>query len=66
MAYIEERTDSKGNKRYRAQIRIKGQDPITATFDRKTDAKRWAQETEPEVRNGKYFKQPNPKHSVKN
>ncbi len=66
MAYIEERTDSKGNKRYRAQIRIKGQDPITATFDRKTDAKRWAQETEPEVRNGKYFKTAeSKKHTVK-
>ncbi len=56
MAYIEERTDSKGNKRYRAQIRIKNHPPVSATFDRKTDAKRWVQETEPEIRNGKYFK----------
>ena len=55
MACIEERTDSKGNKRYRAQIRVKGLDSISATFDRKTDAKHWIQETEPKIRNGKYF-----------
>ncbi len=66
MAYIEERTDSKGNKRYRAQIRIKGQAPVTATFDRKTDAKRWVQETEPALRNGKYFNVAESKrHTVK-
>jgi len=56
MAYIEERKDLKGNKRYRAQIRIKGHDTVSATFDRKTDAKHWIQETEPDIRNGKYFK----------
>ncbi len=56
MAYIEERTDSKGNKRFRAQIRVKGHSPVSATFDRKTDAKHWVQQTEPEIRNGKYFK----------
>ncbi len=65
MAHIEQRTDSKGNKRYRAQIRIKGQPTVSGTFNRKTDASRWVQETETEIRNGKYFHtQEAKKHTV--
>lgn len=54
MAYIEKRTTRKGVS-YRVQIRIKGHPPDAATFDRLTDAKRWAAETETAIRQGKHF-----------
>ncbi len=56
MAYIQERTDDKGNTRYRVQVRLKGYPLQTATFDRKTDAKKWAQATETAMREKRYFK----------
>ena len=56
MAYIQERIDSKGNIKYRVQIRLKGYPIQTATFDRKTDAKKWAQHTEAAIREGRHFK----------
>lgn len=56
MAYIEERIDSKGQKRYRAQIKIKGNPSQSATFARKTDAKKWAQQTEAAIRERRHFK----------
>jgi len=56
MANIQERVDAQGRKRYRVQIRMKGQSAQTATFDRLTDAKRWAQQTETEMRTGRYLK----------
>jgi hypothetical protein len=43
MAYIQERLRSDGKVRYRVQIRLKGFPTATATFGRKTDAKKWAQ-----------------------
>lgn len=55
MATIQERTTSTGETRYRALVRIKGRPVQTATFPRKTDAKRWAQKTEADIRRGKYF-----------
>jgi hypothetical protein len=42
--------------RYRAQVRLKGAPPASATFERRTDAKRWAQQTEIAIRDGRYFK----------
>jgi integrase len=45
MAYIEERKRQKGTV-YRAKVRLKGYPPQDATFDRKSDAMRWAEETE--------------------
>ena len=56
MAQIRERQSKTGKKSYLVRIRIKGFDETTATFSRLTDAKRWAQETEVEIRSGRYFK----------
>lgn len=56
MASITQRTNSKKEISYRALIRIKGAESISATFKRKTDAKRWAEQTEALIREGKYFK----------
>jgi hypothetical protein len=38
--------DGKQRTRYRVQIRRRGFPPVTATFERKTDADKWARETE--------------------
>ena len=46
MAYIQERKDKEGKSRYRVQVRKRGVPLQTATFERKTDAKRWAQSVE--------------------
>lgn len=56
MANIEERVDSKGRARYRVQVRHKGYPAQTATFDRKTDAKEWARQTEADMKAGRYFR----------
>ena len=56
MAQIRERQSKTGKKSLLVRIRIKGFDDTTATFSRLTDAKRWAQETEVEIRSGRYFK----------
>lgn len=56
MAYIQERKSKDGKVSYRVQIRLKGHPKTTATFDRKTDAKKWAQQTESAIREGRYFK----------
>jgi len=56
MAYIEERKDSKGQKRYRVQIKLKGFPAQNATFERKTDAKEWARRTESAMKEGRHFK----------
>lgn len=55
MAAIQERKTASGETRFRALVRIKGRPAVTATFQRKTDARRWAQQTEADVRRGKYF-----------
>ncbi len=65
MAYIEERTDSKGKKRYRVQIKLKGFPAQNATFERKTDAKEWAKRTESAMKEGRHFKtMESKKHTV--
>ena len=56
MAHIEERNGDDGKTKYRVQIRLRGFPQQTATFDRKTDAKRWAQKTEAAMKEGRYFK----------
>jgi len=38
------------------QVRLKGQPIQSATFERKTDARRWAQQTEAAIREGRHFK----------
>ena len=55
MASIEKRTTGKGTA-YRVKIRIRGYAPQSATFERLTDAKRWAQQTETAIHEGRYFK----------
>lgn len=55
MASIQERKSKKGTT-YRVQIRLKGHPSVQATFDRKTDARKWIQETESSIRQGRYFK----------
>ncbi|MBX2834586.1 MAG: site-specific integrase [Micavibrio sp.] len=56
MASIEERTNSKGDKSYRAKVRLKGYPVQSATFKRKTDATRWIASTESAIREGRHFK----------
>ena len=54
MATIEKRTTQTGTT-YRVKIRLKGRQEETATFERLTDAKRWATQTEAAIREGRYF-----------
>lgn len=56
MAYIDERKTGDGKTHYRVQVRLKGYPAQSATFDRKTDAKLWAQQTESAIRDGRHFK----------
>lgn len=56
MATIEKRTTSEGTS-YRAKVRLRGFPPDTATFERLTDAREWAQRIESEMRAGRYFGQ---------
>lgn len=55
MATIQQRK-TKNGIHYRVQIRLKGSPIQRATFDRKTDAKKWIQQTETAIREGRYFK----------
>lgn len=66
MASIQERKTKDGETHYRVQIRIKGHQTVRATFERKTDAKRWAQKIEADIRDGRYFKTAeSKKHTLK-
>lgn len=56
MATIETRKLQDGSTSYRAKVRLKGHPVQTATFERKTDAKEWAGQTEAAIREGRYFK----------
>jgi integrase len=56
MATIEERISSDGSKSFRVRVRLKGRPAISATFNRKTDAKDWARSTEVSIKEGRYFK----------
>jgi len=55
MATIRKIEGARGDK-YRVEVRMKGFPPQTARFDRITDAKRWAQDTESAIRERRYFK----------
>lgn len=56
MATIESRPSPNGIPGFRVRIRLKGTPAVSATFPRRTDAKRWAQATEAAIREGRYFK----------
>ena len=56
MATIETRRSADGTTGYRAKVSLKGFPSQSATFERKTDAKKWAKQTEASIREGRYFK----------
>ncbi len=56
MASIRSKTGKDGKTRLYVQVRLKGFPPQTACFHRLTDAKKWIQETESDIRNNRYFK----------
>jgi integrase len=55
MATIRERLNGDGSKSFHVQIRLKGHTPETASCRRLTDARRWAQQTETAIREGRHF-----------
>jgi integrase len=56
MATIAKRTDSDGKTHYQVKVRLKGYPQQTATFNRLTDAKKWATQTEAAIRERRHFK----------
>ena len=56
MANIEKRTTQDGTTSFRVKIRLKGFPTQTATFDRLTDARKYVQQTESAIREGRHFK----------
>ena len=56
MANIEKRTTSDGATSYRVKVRLKGYPTQSATFERLTDAKKWASSTESAIKEGRHFK----------
>ena len=56
MPSIQERKGKDGKVSYRAIVRLKGHPPQQATFERKGDARKWATQTEAQIREGRYFK----------
>ncbi len=56
MATIQERIAKDGTIRYTVIIRLKGYPTQTETFRRKSDAKRYIQNTEGAIRNNRHFK----------
>lgn len=56
MASIKTRKTKDGKTHYYVQVRLKGHEPQCANFERLTDAKKWIQETESDIRSGRHFK----------
>src|SRR5580658_4625571 len=56
MANIEKRFSQDGETTYRVKVRLKGFPVQSATFERLTDARKWAQQTETSIREGRHFK----------
>ncbi len=54
MSSIAKRRWKNGRTTYRVLIRLKGHDPVSATFDRLRDAKEWAIRAEAELRAGRH------------
>ncbi len=56
MATIERRLSKVSGNTYRAKIRLKGYPIQSASFERLTDARKWVQQTESAIREGRHFK----------
>jgi integrase len=56
MASIEKRIGDSSNISFRVKVRLKGFPVQTATFERRTDAVKWASATETAIRENRYFK----------
>ena len=56
MAAIQKRTSRDGSVTYRVRVRLKGFPLQTASFERLTDARKWAQDIEADIRNGRHFR----------
>lgn len=56
MATIEKRIIKSGKTTYRVKIRLKGHPTQTASFDKRSGANKWMQQTEAAIREGRYFK----------
>ncbi len=56
MASIRTRKSQDGATSYFVEIRLKGYPPQRASFDRLTDARKWAASTESAIREGRHFK----------
>lgn len=56
MAAINKHVSKDGQITYRVRIRLKGYPIQTNTFKRQTDAKKWVQDTESAIREGRHFK----------
>ncbi len=56
MATIERRLSKSHGNTYRAKIRLKGFPIQSASFERLTDARKWVQQTESTIREGRHFK----------
>jgi integrase len=56
MANIQKRVSQNGKAAYRVRVRLKGYPLQTASFECLTDARKWAQQTEAAIREGRHFK----------
>lgn len=56
MGSIRELTKKDGSTTYHAEVRMKGQKPLRGTFRTRTLAKKWIQDTESGIRDGRYFR----------
>ena len=56
MATIEQRTGKDGQHVYRVKVRRKGALPLSATFTKLSDARKWIQVTEAAIVEGRHFK----------
>ncbi len=55
MGTIKRRTAVEGETTYQARVRMKGTPTQTATFARKSDVRKWIQNTESAIRDDRYF-----------
>lgn len=56
MAAFQKRVSASGKVTYRVLVRMKGQPTQSATFERLTDARDWAKNTESAIKEGRHFK----------